>query len=335
MPCTVVVGGFWGDEGKGKIVSYLALKDNIDVCARAGSVNAAHTVIHEGKALKLHMIPSGFVNKNCKLLLGAGVNIHVPQLMKEIKETNVGDRLGIDSQCSIIEEKHSLQDKTSAHLKGVIGTTGWGVGPAIEERVRRTAKLAKDIAELKPYLTDVAMEVNNAIDEGKNVLLEGTQGLYLSLYHGTYPYVTGRDTTASAVCSEIGVGPKKIDNVLIVFKAYVTRVGAGPLPNELPREEIVKRGWLEISGTGRERRAAPFNYKLARRAVIINSATEATVTKLDVIFPKCRRAKNYEELPAEAKSFIERIEAEIRIPVTLIGVGPSPFQIIDRRKSLI
>ncbi|HEX68762.1 MAG TPA: adenylosuccinate synthetase [Candidatus Bathyarchaeota archaeon] len=333
MPCTVVVGGFWGDEGKGKIISYLALKDNIEVCARAGSVNAAHTVIHEGKALKLHMIPSGFVNKNCRLLLGAGVNIHVPQLLKEIKETNAGNRLGIDAQCSIIEEKHSIQDKTSAHLKGVIGTTGWGVGPAIEERVRRTAKLARDIAELKPYLTDVAMEVNNAIDEGKNVLLEGTQGLYLSLYHGTYPYVTGRDTSASAVCSEIGIGPKKVDNVLVVFKAYVTRVGGGPLPNELPREEVIRRGWLEISGTGRERRAAPFNYELARKAVIINSATEAAVTKLDVIFPKCRKAKNYEELPVEARNFIERIEAEIKVPVTLIGIGPSSLQIIDRRNS--
>ena len=332
LPCTVVVGGFWGDEGKGKIISYLSLKDKIDICARAGSVNAAHTVIHEGKALKLHMIPSGFVNKNCRLLLGAGVNIHVPQLMKEIKETNVGNRLGIDFQCSIIEEKHSIQDRTSAHLKGVIGTTGWGVGPAIEERVRRTAKLAKDIPELKPYLTDVAIEVNDAIDKGKNVILEGTQGLYLSLYHGTYPYVTGRDTSASAVCSEIGIGPKKVDNVLVVFKAYMTRVGGGPLPNELPREEVVKRGWLEISGTGRERRAAPFNYELARRAVIINSATEAAVTKLDIIFPECRKAKNYEELPAEAKNFIEKIEAEIKVPVTLIGIGPGPLQIIDRRK---
>ena len=235
MPCTVVVGGFWGDEGKGKIISYLALKDKIDICVRTGSVNAAHTVIHKGKVLKLHLIPSGFVNENCRLLLGAGVNIHIPQLLKEIKETNTGNRLGIDPQCSIIEEKHTIQDRTSSHLKGVIGTTGWGVGPAIEERVRRTAKLAKDIPELKQYLTDVALEVNEVIEKGKKVLIEGVQGLYLSLFHGTYPYVTGRDTSASAVCSEAGVGPTRVDNVLIVFKAYVTRVGGGPLPNELPK----------------------------------------------------------------------------------------------------
>ena len=331
MPCTVVVGGFWGDEGKGKIISYLALKDKIDICVRTGSVNAAHTVIHKGKVLKLHLIPSGFVNENCRLLLGAGVNIHIPQLLKEIKETNTGNRLGIDPQCSIIEEKHTIQDRTSSHLKGVIGTTGWGVGPAIEERVRRTAKLAKDIPELKQYLTDVALEVNEAIEKGKKVLIEGVQGLYLSLFHGTYPYVTGRDTSASAVCSEAGVGPTRVDNVLIVFKAYVTRVGGGPLPNELPKEEVIRRGWREISGTGRERRAAPFNYELAKRAVMINGATEAAVTKLDVVFPECKNARSYEELSPRAKEFIQKIENEIGIPVTLIGVGPGALEIIDRR----
>jgi len=331
LPCTVVVGGFWGDEGKGKIISYLALKDKIDVCIRTGSVNAAHTVIYKDKVFKLHLIPSGFVNENCRLLLGAGVNIHVPQLMKEIKETNVENRLGIDPQCSIIEEKHTIQDRTSSHLKGVIGTTGWGVGPAIEERVRRTAKLARDIPELKQYLTDVALEVNKAINEGKKVLIEGVQGLYLSLYHGTYPYVTGRDTTASAVCSEAGVGPTKVDNVLVVFKAYVTRVGSGPLPNELPREEVIKRGWHEISGTGRERRAAPFNYQLAKRAVMINGATEIAVTKLDIVFPECKNAKSYDELSERAKDFIQKIEKETEVPVTLIGVGPGALEIIDRR----
>jgi len=136
MVCTVVVGAFWGDEGKGKVVSYLALKDKLDVCVRTGSVNAAHTVFHQGKSYKLHMVPAAFVYEKCKLLIGAGANLHIPRLLEEIEETKVHERLGIDPQCSVIEEKHSVQDKTSAHLKG-IGTTGWGVGPAIEERVRR------------------------------------------------------------------------------------------------------------------------------------------------------------------------------------------------------
>ncbi|MDH5460462.1 MAG: adenylosuccinate synthetase [Candidatus Bathyarchaeota archaeon] len=331
MPCTVVTGAFWGDEGKGKIISYLALKDQLDVCVRTGSVNAAHTVWYQGKRYSLHMVPAAFVNEKCRLLIGAGANVHIPQFLKEVEATNVKNRIGIDQQASTIEEKHSIQDKTRAHLKG-IGTTGWGVGPAIEERASRTAKLAKDIPELQPYLTDVTKEVNNAIDNGKKVLLEGVQGLMLSLFHGTYPYVTSRDTSASAICSEAGVGPTKIDDVLIVFKAFMTRVGGGPLPGELPREEAIKRRWFEISATGRERRAAPFNFELAKKAVMINSATQAAVTKLDILYPQCKGAKTYDALPEEAKQFIHEIEKQVGIPVMLIGTGPEALDIIDRRK---
>jgi adenylosuccinate synthase len=333
MPCTVIAGAFWGDEGKGKIISYLAIKDKLDICVRTGSVNAAHTVWLGGKRYALHMVPAAFTYEKCRLLIGAGSNIHVGQFLKEVEETGVKNRIGVDAQASIIEEKHSIQDKTSAHLKG-IGTTGWGVGPAIEERVRRTAKLAKDILELHPYLTDVAAETNAAIDAGKKVLLEGTQGLLLSLYHGTYPYVTGRDTSASAICSEAGVGPTKVDNVLVVFKSFMTRVGAGPLPGELTKEEAQKRGWFEIAaGTGRERRSAPFNFELAKKAVMINGATQAALTKLDSVYPQCKGAKTYEQLPTEAKQFISEIEKQTGIPVVLIGTGPDMLDIIDRRKT--
>jgi adenylosuccinate synthase len=331
MPCTVIAGAFWGDEGKGKIISYLALKDKIDVCVRTGSVNAAHTVWFEGKRYALHMVPAAFVYNRCRLLIGAGANVHVERLLEEIKETGVENRIRVDYQASIIEEKHSLQDKTSAHLKG-IGTTGWGVGPAIEERVRRTAKLAKDIDQLQPYLADVAKEVNEAIDSGKKVLLEGTQGFMLSLFFGTYPYVTGRDTSASAICSEAGVGPTRVDEVLLVYKAFMTRVGAGPLPGEIPKEEAVKRGWFEIAaGTGRERRSAPFNFEIAKRAAVINGATQAALTKLDALYPKCRGVRNYDDLPQEAKDFIREIERQLGIPVVMIGTGPDALDIIDRR----
>ena len=331
MPCTVIVGGFWGDEGKGKIVSYLALKDKVDVCVRTGSVNAAHTVWVEGKRYALHMVPSAFVYEGCRLLIGAGANVHVAKFLEEVELTNVKNRIGVDHQASIIEEKHAEQDRTSAHLKG-LGTTGWGVGPAIEERVRRTAKLAKDIPELEPYLTDVAAEANKAIDEGKKVLLEGTQGVMLSLFYGTYPYVTGRDTSASAICSEAGIGPTKVDEVLIVFKSFMTRVGAGPLPGELPKEEAVKRGWFEVAaGTGRERRSAPFNFEIAKRAVMLNGATQIALTKLDVLYPKCKGARKYDELPNEAKEFVKEIERQLGIPVVLIGTGQEVLDIVDRR----
>jgi adenylosuccinate synthase len=332
MPCTVIAGGFWGDEGKGKIISYLALKDGLDFCVRTGSVNAAHTIWFEGKRYALHMVPGGFLNPKCRLLIAAGANVHVTQFLKEVEETKVKNRIGVDSQASIIEEKHSSQDKNSAHLKE-LGTTGWGVGPAIEERVRRTAKLAKDTPELKPYLTDVAAETNQAIDAGKKVLLEGTQGLLLSLFHGTYPYVTSRDTSASAICSEAGVGPTKVDDVVVVFKSFVTRVGTGPLPGEISKEEAIKRGWFETAaGTGRDRRSAPFNFELARKATIVNGATHLAVTKLDSVFPECRGMRTYNQLRAEAKQFIERIERETKAPVSLIGTGPDAQELIDRRE---
>jgi len=332
MPCTVIVGAFWGDEGKGKIISYLALKDKLDVCVRTGSVNAAHTVWYKGNRYALHMVPAAFVHEKCRLLIASGANVQVAQFLKEVEETKVKNRIGVDQQASIIEEKHSTQDKTSAHLKE-LGTTGRGVGPAIEERARRTAKLAKDIPELQPYLADVAAETNNAIDAGKNVLLEGTQGLLLSLFHGTYPYVTSRDTSASAICSETGVGPTKVNNVLLVFKSFMTRVGAGPFPGELTKEEAKRRGWFETAaGTGRDRRSAPFNFDLAKKAVMINGATQAALTKLDVLYPECKSAQTYEELPKETKQFIEEIEKQTGIPVTIIGTGPDALDIIDRRK---
>lgn len=333
MPCTVIVGAFWGDEGKGKIISYLALKDNLDFCVRTGSVNAAHTVWHEGQKYALHMVPAGFINPKCRLLIAPGANVHVGQFFKEVELTKVGTRVGIDQQASIIEAKHSEQDKASAHNRG-IGTTGWGVGPALEERVRRTAKLAKDLPELKPYLTDAITEVNDGIDQGKQVLLEGTQGFMLSLFlGGGYPYVTGRDTGASAIASEAGVGPTRVDEVIIVYKSFITRVGAGPLPGEITKEEAQNRGWFEVAaGTGRERRSAPFDFELAKKTAKINGATQAALTKLDCIFPACAGKRDFNDLSTEAKQFIKEVENRSGIPITIIGTGPDALDIIDRRK---
>ena len=332
MPCTVIVGAFWGDEGKGKIISYLALKDNLDFCVRTGSVNAAHTVLFEGKKYALHMVPAAFLNPKTRLLIAAGANVHVPKFLEEVEQTKVEGRIGVDLNASIIEEKHSAQDKTSAVNKG-IGTTGWGVGPAVEERVRRTAKLAKDVPELKAYLADQVQEVNDGLDAGKRVLLEGTQGFMLSLFlSGGYPYVTSRDTGASAIASEAGVGPTRVDDVLMVYKSFITRVGGGPLPGEISKEEAQKRGWFETAaGTGRDRRSAPFDFELAKKTARINGATQAALTKLDVLFPMCRGAKKYSELPAEAKDFIREVEARTGVPVALIGTGPEALDIVDRR----
>jgi len=329
MPCTVVVGGFFGDEGKGKIVSYLALKDEVDACARTGSVNAGHTVIWNGVKYGLRMVPSAFVYKNCKLYIAPGANVNVDIFLKEVEETNVKGRIWIDKHSSIIEAKHIELDKATG---GRIGTTGQGVGPAIMDRVGRVAKLAEEVEELKEYLADVPLELNRILDENGKVILEGTQGTFLSLIHGTYPYVTSRDTTASAICSEAGIGPKKVDEVLLVFKAFVTRVGKGPLEGEIDREEALKRGWLEkATVTGRERRAAPFNFNLASRAIMLNTPTQLAITKLDILYPECTGVRSFGELSLEARRFIREIEEKLKVPVTLIGTGPNVEDVIDRR----
>jgi len=335
MPCTVVVCGFFGDTGKGKIISYLSLKDKAAVAARAGGgPNAGHTVVYKGKEYKMRMLPSAFVYDKCRLLMGPGVLINPEILLQEIKLTGCEDRVGVDNQCAIIEPRHIEADK-KGHLAQTIKTTGSGTGPCNAERALRTVKLARDVADFKNFLADVPLEVNTTIGEGKNVLIEGTQGTYLSLYHGTYPYCTSKDVTASAACSDVGVGPTKIDDVILVLKAYTTRVGGGPLPGELSWEEAEKRGWAEIATvTGRRRRAAPFNYELARRAVILNGATQAAVTKIDVIFPECRGIRSYQELSQKAKTFVENVEKEIKMPVTLIGTGPGTLEIVDRRAEL-
>jgi len=335
MPCTVVVCGFFGDTGKGKVISYLSLKDRTPVAARAGvGPNAGHTVVYQGKTYKFRMLPSAFVYNKCRLLIGPGVVISPEVLFQEIHLTNSEDRVGVDPQCAIIESKHIEVDK-GGHLAKKIKTTGSGTGPCNAERALRTVKLARDVPKLEKFLTDVPHKVNAAINEGKNVLIEGTQGTYLSLYHGTYPYCTSKDVTASAACSDVGVGPTKVSDVVIVFKSYTTRVGAGPLSNELSWKEAEKRGWAEIATvTGRRRRAAPFNYELARRAIMLNGATQAAVTKVDVMFPECKGVKSYEGLSQKAKGFIEKVEKEIKLPVTLIGTGPGALEIVDRRDEL-
>ena len=330
----VVVDGFFGDTGKGKMISYLALKDDIDIAVRGGvGPNAGHTVVYEGRTYKLRQIPSAFVNQKTLLLIGAGVLVNPEVFLKEVEETKTRGRIFMDYQTGIIEKKHIEEDRTNAYLKGKIGTTGSGSGPAMRDRVMRILRLAKDYPSLNEYLKDVAYEVNKGLDEGKKVLLEGTQGTFLSLYHGTYPYVTSKDVTAASICADVGVGPKRVDEVILVFKAYVTRVGGGPLENEYSPEEVEKLGLVEIATvTGRRRRVAPFNFNYAKRAVMLNSPTQIAVTKIDVLFKEDYGKKEWKKLSREARKFIEKIEDELSVPVTLIGTGPEVNQIIDRRK---
>lgn len=333
MPCLIVAGGQFGDEGKGKVVAYLALHDKPRIVARAGvGPNAGHTVVWQGKKFGLRQIPCGFVYEDARLLIGPGVLVNPEVVLKELAETGVGGRLGIDHQCTIIEARHIEQDRTSKHLREKIGTSGTGCGPANVERVGRTAKVARDIPELKHFLADVPSEVNNALNQRELVIVEGTQGFGLSLFHGTYPYVTSKDTAASAFAADVGIGPTRVNEVMLVFKAYVSRVGAGPFATEMPPERAEELGIVEYGTvTGRRRRIGEFDFELARRSVMINGATQIAITCLDRLFKGCSGAKNQNQLTPEAKAFIKRVEDELNVPVTLISTGPNIGDIIDMR----
>ena len=333
MTTTVVVGGFFGDEGKGKIISYLAIKDNPKIIVRGGAgPNAGHTIRDGDKTYKVRMLPSGFLNKTAKVMIGPGVVINPSVLLKEIQDFDVSGRTFIDKHCGIIEESHLIRD-SKGELKEKIGSTGSGTGPANADRAMRILKLAKDVDSLSSLIVDVPAEINSALSSNQNVLVEGTQGTFLSLWHGTYPFVTSKDVTASGICADVGLGPKKVDEVIVVFKAYVTRVGTGPLAKELTLEEAESKGWSEFGTvTGRQRRAADFDFDLARRAIMLNSATQISITKLDVLFPNCAGKTSFQELSNDAQSFINNIEEKLNTPVTIIGTGPNVHEIIDRRK---
>lgn len=334
---TIIVGGQWGDEGKGKIVSYLCLKDKPDIIARAGvGPNAGHTVRYKGKKYALRLTPSGFIYEKARLLIGAGVLVNPDVMVEEIETLGIEKRVGIDSRCGIIEEEHMNRDKTSRHLAGKIGSTGTGCGPANIDRANRSLKQAKDIDKLKPYLTDVPMEVNAALDKGKGVLIEGSQGFGLSLFHGTYPFVTSKDTSAGMAAVDVGIGPRRVKEVMVVFKSFPSRVGAGPFPTEMPVEKAEKLGIVEYGTvTGRRRRSGYFDFDMAKYSAMINSASRIALTCIDYLDRGCKGVNSYEKLSPKAKAFIKEVEEKVGVPVTVISTGPEMNETIDLREEKI
>src|SRR5690606_31862831 len=189
---------------------------------------------------------------------------------------------------------------------------------------------------MEGYTVDVPLEVNEALDEGRDVFIEGSQGFGLSLYYGTYPFVTSKDTTASTAAADVGVGPTRIDDVIVVFKSYITRVGEGPFKTEMSQEEAEKMGIEEYGTvTGRRRRIGLFDMDLARESCMINGATQIDLTCVDRLFPQCERVKDYSRLNAETKRFIDEIEGETGVPVTIISTGPDLEDTIDLRDELL
>jgi len=331
----VVIGAQWGDEGKGKIVDLLT--DKVQAVVRfQGGHNAGHTLVINGVKTALNLIPSGIMRPGVACLIGNGVVLSLPDLIKEIEKVeatgaSVRDRLKISEACPLVLPIHARLDQARERARGEakIGTTGKGIGPAYEDKVARRAvrvgdlfqreQLAAKLGELlgyhnfvlqhyfkearvdfqqtldallgyaevvRPMVADVTELLRLHLARADNVLFEGAQGALLDVDHGTYPYVTSSNTTAGGAATGSGVGPRNLDYVLGIVKAYATRVGGGPFPTEQENDvgQLIRDKGAEYGTvTGRPRRCGWFDAVAARRSIFNNSVSGLCVTKLDVL----------------------------------------------------
>jgi adenylosuccinate synthase len=344
----VMVGGQYGSEGKGHIASYLA--QEYEVLVRVGGPNAGHKVFELPEPYTFHQLPSGTRrNTSAHILIGPGAVQDVSKLLKEIADCKVGkERLSIDPQVMIIEK---ADIRAESRLKEQIGSTAQGVGRATARKVMRTdarpaVRLAKDIPELRPYVRDTQVVLEDALSQGKHVFLEGTQGTGLSLHHGPFPYVTSRDTTVGACLSEAGIAPGRLRKAIMVCRTYPIRVQSpssstsGPMVREVSFAEVARRSGLSrqvleraerTSTTNRPRRVSEFDWVLLRRAASLNGPTDVALTFVDYLAKSNTRARRFEQLTDETIRFIEEVERVAAAPVSLISTRFHFRSIIDRR----
>jgi adenylosuccinate synthase len=324
MPKNItVVGTQFGDEGKGKIIDFLAEK--ADVIARFnGGNNAGHTIKVNDKTTILHLIPSGILHNGKINIIGNGVVVDPKVLMQEIEDLrNKGvkvtpDNLVLSENAHVILENHIKEDKEkNKHL----GTTSRGIGPAYTDKIARAGLRVIDYInkddefskKISPFVKNTTLLINNLIDKNKKVLFEGAQGTLLDIDHGTYPYVTSSNTISGGVCLGLGIGPKNVGNVIGIAKAYITRVGAGPLPTEL-KDEVGKQiqdiGKEFGATTGRARRCGWFDALIGKYAVMVNGLDTIALTKLDVLsgLEKIKICISYKHKNKIIKDFSSNVE---------------------------
>ncbi|WP_295295148.1 adenylosuccinate synthase [uncultured Brachyspira sp.] len=334
MASVIIVGTQWGDEGKGKIVDYLANKAQYVVRSQGGS-NAGHTVVVDNVKYKLRLLPSGILHKDKVCIIGNGVVIEPKVFLSEIdglieKKVNMSN-LKISNRAHVLMPYHKILDELQEEDLGEnkLGTTKNGIGPCYMDKASRLGirivdlmnketfakklkfnvelknkllkklynheginyeELLKEYLEyadrLRPYVADTTTILNKAIKEKKNILFEGAQATMLDLDHGTYPFVTSSYPAAGGACTGSGVGPRKIDNVIGVVKAYSTRVGEGPFPSELfddIGQFIRDKGGEYGTVTGRARRCGWLDACVIKYASYINGLDSVAITRLDIL----------------------------------------------------
>ena len=343
MTTTVVVGGQFGSEGKGKICAHLAMTDDVEYMVRCGGPNSGHTVDVNGQRYQLQQVPSGFVNPRTRLLIAPGALITPEIFLREVELCGLNpDRLGIDGNTGVIEEIDVLNEG-SLNLSRRLGSTGTGVGSAVSRRVLRDKNfcLAKDHPDLAPFVTSVREELSSATRNDRSIVVEGTQGFGLSLYHAEeWPYRTSRDTTAHSFLGEVGLGVRDY-KVIMAIRTYPIRVAgnSGPLPGEITWEDIRRASGYPYSvteyttTTKRIRRVGRFNWSVVDQAIDANSPTQIALHGGDYIDFANAEITEWNQLTPELHAFVENIENRYDIPVTLIGTGPANEHIVDRRVS--
>jgi adenylosuccinate synthase len=338
MPISIVVGGQFGSEGKGKVAHYLAREMKASFAVRCGGPNSGHTVIDEqGNARIFQQLPTAAILPDVKLAICSGSYIDLDILRREINETNVdGGRLLIDYDAVVITEDLKGREAQGGLIRR-IGSTGSGTGAAVAARINREEALffAKDIPELKPFVADVSKILCNALNHHERIIVEGTQGFGLSLLHSRhYPYTTSRDTTAAAFLSETGLSPLDVDDVVLTIRAFPIRVAgnSGPLVSEINWETITKEGHHQAivertSVTKNIRRVGRFSPEIVNRAIQINKPTRVVLNHLDHLCDN--KIENRDEL---IKSFICKVEMSIKRSIELLGFGPNN---IEENKSTV
>lgn len=320
MSVTAIVGLQYGSEGKGHLAHLLA--SVTDAAIRTGGPNAGHTLTHRGTTYKMRQIPCAFVNPAALLLIGPGGFITPDVLAAEAATLRdaghqLAGRLYVHTAAGIIEPRHR-DTETAAGLTDRIGSTGEGVGAATAERALRTLATAGQHPELLPPEATLIGPaeyldlVHDLHDRGGRIVLEGTQGAHLSVYHGPYPAVTSRDTTAASLAGAAGIAPTMVENVVGVARAFPIRVAgnSGPLPHEtdfaalgVPAEHTTV--------TGRVRRVAHFDPIAFRQAVQLNRPTDLALTFGDY-------------LPDDARQpFRHLVEGLAGTTVDYYGLGPT------------
>lgn len=336
MGLWIVMGGQFGSEGKGKVSAHITLCENIDICVRCGGPNSGHSFLTDnGSRLLLRQLPTGIVRPATRLLIPAGGLIDLAVLRREFDDFALDShRVGIDRNAMIIEDTDKVTE-TQLGMRDRLSSTLSGVGSAVARRALRhgNVKLADEIKDewFSRLITDVADECNSALDIGKNVLIEGTQGFGLSVYHSQhYPKATSRDTSAAGFLSEVGLSPLQVTEIVCVFRTFPIRVAgqqAGPIRDEVDWETIQRESGYPTpvheytTVTQKLRRVGRFDWDLARWTIDRNRPTRIAVMGLDYIDYGDYGKRDFVKLGDQSRAFAGRFGAELG-EITYFGTGP-------------